>query len=123
MVNAVVGITLWTADLDAMFRFYNDVMRLPLHSKHDDFIAFELGDIRFNIGLHDLVHGPSADPYRVMPHLGVADIHGECQRLASQGVEFIRPPGARALGRLDRHLERPRWQYSAIVATALLQLP
>ena len=92
MITGVVGITLWTADLEAMFLFYHDVLRLPLHSRHDDFIAFELGDIRFNIGLHGRVHGGSADPYRVMPHLGVDDIHEECQRLTGLGVEFIRPP-------------------------------
>jgi predicted enzyme related to lactoylglutathione lyase len=92
MITGVVGITLWTADLDGMFRFYHDVLRLPLHSRHDDFIAFELGDIRFNIGLHGQVHGSSADPYRVMPHLGVDDIHAESLRLAEAGVEFIRPP-------------------------------
>ncbi len=92
MVSGIVGITLWTADLDEMFRFYHDVLRLPLHSRHDDFIAFELGEVRFNIGLHDRVQGPSADPYRVMPHLGVSDIHGLYKRLAAQGVEFIRSP-------------------------------
>ena len=92
MVNGVVGITLWTSDLDEMFRFYHDVLRLPLHSKHDDFVAFELGEVRFNIGLHDRVHGLSVDPYRIMPHLGVSDIQGEYKRLTEQGVEFIRPP-------------------------------
>ncbi len=92
MVSGLVGITLWTANLDEMFRFYHDVLRLPLHSRHDDFIAFELGDVRFNIGLHDRVHGASTDPYRMMPHLGVSDIHGLYQRLEAQGVEFIRSP-------------------------------
>ena len=52
MITGVVGITLWTDDLERMFRFYNDLLQLPLHSRHPDFIAFELGDIRFNIGLH-----------------------------------------------------------------------
>ncbi len=92
MVSGLVGITLWTADLDEMFRFYHDVLRLPLHSRHDDFIAFELGEVRFNIGLHDRVHGTATDPYRMMPHLGVSDIHGLHKRLAAQGVEFIRSP-------------------------------
>jgi predicted enzyme related to lactoylglutathione lyase len=92
MITGVVGITLWTDDLERMFRFYNDLLQLPLHSRHPDFIAFELGDIRFNIGLHGEVKGGSQDPYRVMPHLGVRDIHGICQLLADQGVEFIRPP-------------------------------
>ena len=92
MVNSVVGITLWTADLEGMFRFYHEIMELPLHSKHDDFIAFELGNIRINIGMHGQVQGLSADPFRIMPHFGVADILSECQRLAGQGVEFIRSP-------------------------------
>ena len=92
MITGVVGITLWTDDLERMFSFYYDTMRLPLHSRHDDFIAFELGEVRFNIGLHSKVSGASDDPYRVMPHLGVDDIQSEYRRLSAQGVEFIRPP-------------------------------
>jgi predicted enzyme related to lactoylglutathione lyase len=92
MITGVVGITLWTSDLERMFDFYDRLLRLPLHSRHDDFVAFELGEVRFNIGLHDRVHGASADPYRVMPHLGVDDIQGEYRRLKEEGVEFIRPP-------------------------------
>ncbi len=92
MITGLVGVTLWTGDLERMFRFYHDTLQLPLHSRHDDFVAFQLGDIRFNIGLHGSVHGPSQDPHRIMPHLGVEDIHGEHQRLSEEGVEFIRPP-------------------------------
>ena len=98
MITGVVGVTLWTSDLDRMFRFYNDVLGLPLHSRHDDFIAFELGDVRFNIGLHDHVEGPSKDAFRFMPHLGVDDIHSEAQRLQDMGVEFIRQPEQESWG-------------------------
>lgn len=94
MINAVVGITIWTAHLEPMLRFYRDVLRLPLHSLHDDegFAVFRLGAVRFNIGLHRAIHGPSQEPLRIMPHLGVDDIHAEHRRLAAHGVEFIRPP-------------------------------
>ena len=94
MIDAVVGITLWTDDLDRMLRFYRDVLRLPLHSIHEDegFAAFQLGEVRFNVGRHAGVRGPSRDPLRVMPHLGVTDIHSEHARLVDEGVEFIRPP-------------------------------
>ncbi len=92
MITGLVGVTLWTADLERMFRFYHDTLRLPLHSRHEDFIAFQLGDLRFNLGLHNQVQGASRDPFRVMPHLGVDDIHQEYQRLEEEGVEFIRPP-------------------------------
>ena len=92
MITGLVGVTLWTDNLERMFRFYNDTLQLPLHSRHDDFVAFQLGEIRFNIGLHGNISGLSQDPYRIMPHLGVEDIHGEHQRLLQEGVEFIRPP-------------------------------
>ena len=98
MITGVVGVTFWTADLEKMFRFYNDVLQLPLHSRHLDFIAFELGEVRFNIGLHDRVSGASKDPYRCMPHLGVDDIHGMAARLTEAGVEFIRQPEQESWG-------------------------
>jgi predicted enzyme related to lactoylglutathione lyase len=81
-----------------MFDFYHDVLRLPLHSRHEDFIAFELGDVRFNIGRHREVSGVSKDPFRFMPHLGVDDIHAEAKRLADAGVEFIREPEQESWG-------------------------
>ena len=103
MITGVVGVTFWTDDLERMFRFYNDVLQLPLHSRHPDFIAFTLvgpgGDeVRFNIGLHDRVSGASRDPYRFMPHLGVADIHAVASRLTEAGVEFIRQPEQESWG-------------------------
>ena len=98
MITGVVGVTFWTDDLEKMFHFYNDVLQLPLHSRHPDFIAFELGEVRFNIGLHDRVAGQSRDPYRSMPHLGVDDIHAVAARLVEAGVEFIRNPEQESWG-------------------------
>ena len=36
MITGVIGLTLWTDDLEKMFHFYNETMRLPLHARHDD---------------------------------------------------------------------------------------
>ena len=122
MITGVIGLTLWTDDLEKMFHFYNDTMRLPLHARHDDFIAFEFGgfrEFRFNLGLHDEVQGMSRDPYRVMANFGVDDIDQEYQRLLKEGVEFIRPPGAGALGRLGGHPEGPRRQHSSVVTVGV----
>ncbi len=99
MIAAVVGITLWTDDLDRLYPFYHDLLQLPLHSNHGDFIAFQLGkNMRFNIGLHDGVQGPAKDPFRIMPHLGVENIHEEHRRLTEAGVEFLRLPEQEAWG-------------------------
>jgi predicted enzyme related to lactoylglutathione lyase len=93
MIDSVVGITLWTDDLDRLYRFYHDLLRLPLHANRGDFISFRMGEsMRFNIGSHEGVSGVSRDPFRMMPHLGVVDIHEEHRRLAEAGVEFLRPP-------------------------------
>ena len=98
MITGVIGVTLWTDALEPMINFYKDVLRLSLHSRHEDFIAFELGEVRFNIGLHNGVAGPSKDPFRFMPHLGVDDIHAEALRLTEAGVEFIRQPEQESWG-------------------------
>ena len=98
MVTGVIGVTFWTGDLERMYNFYNDVLRLPLHSRHEDFIAFELGEVRFNVGLHNEVSGQSKDPFRFMPHLGVDDIHAVAQRMAI--------PGERSM-HLTRHRPGP----------------
>lgn len=93
MIAGVVGITLWTDDLERLYRFYHDLLQLPLHSHHGDFIAFQLGDnMRLNLGLHSRVAGPARDPYRIMPHLEVADIHAAHRQLAAAGVPFLREP-------------------------------
>ena len=94
MITGVIGLTLWTDDLEKMFHFYNDTMRLPLHARHDDFIAFEFGgfrEFRFNLGLHGEVSGKSRDPYRVMANFGVDDIDREYQRLLTPLEPPIRP--------------------------------
>ena len=92
MITGVVGITFWTDNLERLRHFYEDIMRLQLHAVHDDFINFDLGDCRLNIGVHSGVAGDASDPFRIMPHLGVDDIHAEYDRLAGLGVEFIRLP-------------------------------
>ncbi len=98
MITGVIGVTFWTDGLERMFNFYNDVLRLPLHSRHEDFIAFELGEVRFNIGRHSQVSGQSKDQFRFMAHLGVDDIQAESRRLAEAGVEFIRQPEQESWG-------------------------
>ncbi len=94
MITGVVGVTLWTDNLERMLGFYRDTLRLPLHSYHEaeGFAAFELGGVRFNVGRHSGVSGRSRDSLRIMPHLGVSDIQAEHARLSAAGVEFIRAP-------------------------------
>ena len=53
MITGVVGVILWTSNLDTMRTFYKDTLRLPLHSDHGDFVVFRFGNMRLNMGLHE----------------------------------------------------------------------
>ena len=92
MIEGVVGVTLWTDNLERLVEFYRDTLGLKVRSHHGDFVNFDFGNVRLNLGLHEGVQGRSRDPYRIMVHLGVGDIRGEHQRLSRLGVDFIRQP-------------------------------
>ena len=98
MITGVVGVTLWTSNLNEMRTFYRDTLRLPLHSDHGDFVVFRFGDMRLNLGLHDGVRGSTREPYRIMINLGVDHIHAEHRRLLDAGVNFVRPPERESWG-------------------------
>ena len=92
MISGMAGVTIWTDHLDSLVRFYRDILRLPLHSERDNFVAFRFGDVRLNLGLHSQVRGPSRDSYRVMINLGTKDIYSVYEHLVAHGVIVIRAP-------------------------------
>ena len=92
MIDSVVGVTIWTDNLERLVSFYRDILGLKMHRDHGDFVNFVFGPMRLNLGQHDRVTGGTADPFRTMVHYGVDDIHADCTRLAGLGVEFIRSP-------------------------------
>lgn len=92
MIDGVVGVILWTDDVERLAAFYRDVLDLTPHSVTPDFVAFSLGDVRLSIGRHDGVRGTASDPFRVMVNLGVRDIQQVVARLKDRGVAFIREP-------------------------------
>lgn len=90
--EGVIGITVWTEDLERLVAFYRDTLGLTLRGHKEGWANFEWGSLRLNLGLHDGVKGRAQDPYRIMISFGVTDIHHEHRRLSEQGVEFVRPP-------------------------------
>ena len=92
MIDGVIGVTIWTDDLERLVGFYRDTLGLTLRGHKGDFANFAWGEMRLNLGLHDRIEGPARDPYRTMISFGVPDIHGEYDRLREQAVEFIRVP-------------------------------
>ena len=92
MIENVVGVIIWTEDLERLATFYQEVVGLTPHSVQPTFISYRFGEMRFSLGVHEKVSGPSRDPYRVMINLGVTEIHQVYERLKERGVAFIRPP-------------------------------
>ena len=92
MIERVVGVVIWTEDLETLVEFYRDTLGLTPHSVRPDFVAFRWGNMRLSIGKHSDVRGRSAEPYRVMVNLGVSDIHRLHKELTAKGVHFSRPP-------------------------------
>ena len=92
MIHGVAGVTFWTDDVERLAGFYRDVLELPVHSVRPEFVAFDFGGFRLNVGLHSHVAGQARDPLRVMVNLGVADIRRVHETLSAKGVDFIRRP-------------------------------
>ena len=92
MINGLVGVIIWTEDLDRLLPFYRDTLGLEPHSVRPDFVSFKWDQIRLGIGRHSRVEGETDEPYRVMVNLGVGDIHKEYEVLLARGVRFTRPP-------------------------------
>ena len=92
MIEGVVGVVIWTEDLETLVEFYRDTLGLTPHSVRPDFVAFRWGNMRLSIGKHSKVSGPSAEPHRIMVNLGVTDIHRLHKELTAKGVHFSRAP-------------------------------
>lgn len=92
MVTGVVGVVIWTEDLERLLGFYGDTLGLEPYSRHGDFVSFRWGRMRLGIGVHECVKGRSGDPYRIMVNLGTNEIHRLTARLKAKGVKFLREP-------------------------------
>ena len=92
MLNKITGIIIWTDQLDIMVDFYKNLLGLTIHSTRRDFVTFDLGGERFNIGSHNKVTGKSKDPYRIMINFEVDDIITLSESLLANHVSFLREP-------------------------------
>ena len=116
--EGVIGVTVWTDDLERLLGFYRDTLGLRLRSRKGDWANFEWGSLRLNLGLHGGVKGRANDPYRIMITFGVSGIHDEYHRLKGQGSGVHTCARAGALGRLGSHLPGPRREHIADDAEA-----
>ncbi len=100
MIQDIIGVNIFTTQLQEMAAFYRDVVGLEQHSDHGELITFDVRPgLRLNIGRHSQIWTEEAlDPFRIMINLGVDDIHAAHARMVDNGTEFIRPPEQEAWG-------------------------
>lgn len=95
MLSGLHSVLIWSEDVQRLLPFYRDVLGLRPLVETDQFAVFPAVGLR--IGTHSDVRGLAHDPNRVMVNFRVEDCQAEYERLAEQGVEFIRPPSPDAI--------------------------
>ena len=97
MLNGIHSVLIWTEDVSRLVPFYRDILGLKTFVETEEFAVFPLDGIGLRIGKHSDVEGRSREPLRLMINFRVEDCQAEYERLAAQGVEFIRRPSHDAI--------------------------
>ncbi len=77
-----------THDKARLKTFYHEVLEIPYNAQG----KLESAGVIIHPALHSQVHGPPAEPFRVMLTFEVADIHAAAAELQARGVTFTRLP-------------------------------
>jgi predicted enzyme related to lactoylglutathione lyase len=94
--------------------FYRDTVGLPPEARMGE-SAFQIGPAHLIIDGHSEVHGPAAQPQRVLINLFVDDLAAEKARLDAVGVPFIRQPEREPWGGLIATFLDPDGNYLQLV--------
>ena len=72
-IGGIAGVLIWTeaGRFEAMARFYRDQLGLTPRTSKPDFINFDWNGVRLSVSVHDRVHGPTREPFRIMVNLAV----------------------------------------------------
>lgn len=77
-----------TADKARLMAFYHEILSIPFNPQG----KLESHGVIIHPALHSEIHGPPAEPYRVMLTFETDDIHATAADLHSKGILFIREP-------------------------------
>jgi predicted enzyme related to lactoylglutathione lyase len=103
--TVILGFTLniTSADPEALFRFYRDVIGVPPDEAFNAQFgggALKIGDLTIVIDEHSATPARAQDPTRFLLDFTVSDIESETKRLESLGVVCIRQPSPEFWGGL-----------------------
>ncbi len=118
MIQGVIGVMLFTDNVDRLGGFYRDVVGMKPRSSRPGRISFGNDEVRININPHDQVHGAAKDPHRIILNLGTDDINADYERLRANGVTFVRPPEKEGWGGYTATFRDPDGNLVNILQTA-----
>jgi catechol 2,3-dioxygenase-like lactoylglutathione lyase family enzyme len=104
--GSIAAVTLFTEDLEASKRFYQEVFDLPVEFEDDDSAVFRFGETLVNLlavrEAHELIApavvGSRDSGVRFQFTLGVEDVDAMCAELQERGVELLNGPMDRPWG-------------------------
>ena len=97
---------------EALARFYGEVLGLERLPQYRDPV-FRAAGANIRILAHSGIAGRTSEPARLQINLFVADVRTEWERIAAQGVRFVRGPGGGAVGRGGRDHGGPGREFRA----------
>jgi catechol 2,3-dioxygenase-like lactoylglutathione lyase family enzyme len=104
--GSIAAVTLFTEDLEASKRFYQEVFDRPVEFEDDDSAVFRFGETLVNLlavrEAHELIEpavvGSRDSGVRFQFTLGVEDVDAMCAELQERGVELLNGPMDRPWG-------------------------
>jgi catechol 2,3-dioxygenase-like lactoylglutathione lyase family enzyme len=104
--GSIAAVTLFTEDLEASKRFYQEVFDRPVEFEDDDSAVFRFGKTLVNLlavrEAHELIEpavvGSRDSGVRFQFTLGVEDVDALCAELQERGVELLNGPMDRPWG-------------------------
>lgn len=103
-----------TEQPDALAHFYGDVLGLERLPQYNDPV-FRAAGGNIRILNHSGVAGRTTQPARMQINLFVDDVRAEWERIAAQGVRFVREPEKESWGGVVATMEDPDGNYVQIL--------
>lgn len=72
--------------------FYQKIFQSEPSWTNGEYVEFKAGNVYFEVGPHDKIHGKSPNPDRISLNFHVADVEAECKKLKELGVTVIKEP-------------------------------
>lgn len=104
--SRIAAITLFAADLEAVRRFYADVVELPVHFEDPHSVVYDVGGVLINYLVESETEGlmspvpvaPEGSGVRVLLTIPVDDVHAVAARVVAAGGVVVRGPEVRPWG-------------------------